>query len=157
MRRVFTLVLSGALLALSGVAAANPVDVGLSLGLPRAGITPIDLSVTSPLLNAGDVTFWGRADATFGLGTTLTPAFGASIIAQPAESYGPFRPFVGAGVTTISSTTGMTVRPVVLAGVQTRFDHIGVRLDGAMVMTDLGPRLNAALGLTYRFDLGGKK
>ncbi|WP_309573129.1 hypothetical protein [Deinococcus sp.] len=157
MCRVLTLVLSGALLGVSGVAAATPVDVGLSLGLPRADITPIDLSLTTPLLNVGDATFWGRADVTFGLGTTLTPAFGAAIIAQPAESYGSFRPFVGAGATTISSTTGMTVRPVVLAGVQTRFEHVGVRLDGAMVMTEYGPRLNAALGLTYHFDLGGKK
>ncbi|GHF62212.1 hypothetical protein HNQ07_004364 [Deinococcus metalli] len=150
-------ILAGALLALGGMAGAHPVEVGASVGLPRADIVPVDLSVTSPLLNAGDATVWGRADVTFGLGTTLTPAFGASLIAQPAERYGAFRPFVGAGATTISSTSGLELRPVVLAGLQTRFDRLGVRLDGAMIFTDYGPRVNAALGLTYRFDLGGSK
>lgn len=154
MRRVL---LTLALSVLPGAAQATPVDVGLSLGLPRAGIVPVDLSLTSPLLSAADLTLWGRADVTFGLGTTLTPAVGLSVIAQPAESFGAYRPFVGAGATTISSTTGLQLRPVVLAGVQTRFDRLGLRLDGAVVFTDFGPRMNAALGLTYRFTPGGQK
>lgn len=142
---------------LPGAAQATPVDVGVSLGLPRAGIVPLDLSLTGPLLSAGDLTLWGRADVTFGLGTTLTPAAGLSLIAQPAESFGAYRPFVGAGATTVSSTTGLQVRPVVLAGVQSRFERLGVRLDGALVFTDAGPRMNAALGLMYRFTPGGPK
>ncbi|ADV66043.1 hypothetical protein [Deinococcus maricopensis] len=156
MKRTLSLL---ALLA-CGAASAAPLDLGFSVGIPRAGLVPLDLSATAPLFTTGDLTMWARADVTFAAGASLVPAFGATLIAQPAESYGAYRPFVGVGATTISASTGTQIRPTVLLGVQTRLNRpglegLGARFDTAMVFMNGGPRFNAALGLTYRLPLGG--
>ena len=151
-----------ALLTAGLLSACGTGSGSVSLGIPRAGIVPTDLSVTAPMFNVGDATLWGRGDVTFGLGTRLMPALGATVIVQPAERYGAYRPFIGAGATTITAQSGTQIRPAVVAGVQTRFDtwgleKLGTRLETAMVFTDRGPRFNAALGLTYRLNLGGTR
>jgi hypothetical protein len=115
------------------------------------------MTVTTVLSARADVEVSARADATFGLGTTLLPAFGLGLQAQPTAPYGVVRPILGAGATTISSVSGTVVRPYVLLGLDAGQGALSARLETALVLTDVGPRASAALGLNYRFDLGGAR
>ncbi|WP_188974425.1 hypothetical protein, partial [Deinococcus aerolatus] len=95
-----------------------------------------------------------RGDVTFGFGTRLFPALGLGLVATSGAGPTPLRPSLGLGATTISSASGMTVRPYALLGLDTAWGKLGVRLDTIVVFTDDGPRPSAALGVTYRFDVG---
>lgn len=139
-----------------GSALAAPVVVGGSVGVPRAGVVPATLTLSTPLVQSPQAELWARGDVTFGLGTRLFPAFGLGLVATSGGGQPPLHPSLGLGATTISSASGMTVRPYALLGLDTSWGKLGARLDTVVVFTDAGPRPSAALGLTYRFDVGSQ-
>lgn len=136
-------------------AAAAPVDVGVGVGIPRSGMTPLTVSVTA---YDGRVTsavrFAWRQDVTFGLGSSLTPAVASSLLLALPMQAGAFtvEPFVGAGLTTVSTGAGGHVAPVALGGVSVLNGSIGGRVEGYAASVGSAPRFGASIGLIVRAD-----
>lgn len=137
-------------------ALATPIVVGGSVGVPRGGLLPATFTLTTPLTTARDLQIWARGDVTFALGSTLTPAAGLGVLLTPLNRADAFFPTLGFGATTVSSVGSVHVRPYALMGLESTWGRVGTRVEGVMVFTEHGPRPSAALGLTYRFDLGGR-